>query len=209
RGWLKSWSRRTAENERLAEELEKKADENERLAEELEKKADENERLANINKGLVEELDRGLLEKERVVSDMKSRELVIDGLKSKSCELEEALESLSAERDHAVEVLEKELTDILVQLKGVDGVNTALNFLLADKEKELVFLRAHCELWTDSTEVKEKVITRHVKVLDGDGWEKLLLERSEALMAAFVIDAGNACHVPGDQISEVSFFTER
>ncbi|EKG04960.1 hypothetical protein TCSYLVIO_003982 [Trypanosoma cruzi] len=28
-------------------------------------------------------------------------------------------------------------------------------------------------------------------------------------MAAFVIDAGNACHVPGDQVSAVSFFTER
>ncbi|RNF12134.1 Flagellar attachment zone protein 1, partial [Trypanosoma conorhini] len=200
---------KAAENEKLAEELEQKAAENERLAEELEQKAAENEKLADGNKTLLEELERGSLERESVLSDMKSRELAFDGLQSKSRALEEAFANLCAERDHAVEALERELTDILVQLKGVDGVNSALNFLLADKEKELVFLRDHCELWTDPTEVKQKVVTRHVKVLDGDGWGKLLRERPEALMAAFVIDAGNACHVPGDQISEVSFFTER
>ncbi|EKF33463.1 hypothetical protein MOQ_002676 [Trypanosoma cruzi marinkellei] len=200
---------KTAENERLADELEQKTAENERLADELEQKAAENERLVGDKKRLEDELDRGVLERERIESECRSRELVVGGLESKSRELEEALLGLSAEKNNTVEALEKELTDILVQLKGVEGVNGALKRLLSDKEKELLFLRAHCELWTDPTEVKEKVVTRHVKVLDGDGWEKLLCERPEALMAAFVIDAGNACHVPGDQVSAVSFFTER
>ncbi|RNC59158.1 Flagellar attachment zone protein 1, partial [Trypanosoma cruzi] len=200
---------KAAENERLADELEQKTAENERLAEELEQKAAENERLVDDKKRLEEELERNVLERERIESECRSRELVVGGLESKSRELEEALVALSAEKYNAVETIEKELTDILVQLKGVEGVNGALRRLLSDKEKELVFLRAHCELWTDPTEVKEKVVTRHVKVFDGDEWEKLLCERPEALMAAFVIDAGNACHVPGDQVSAVSFFTER
>ncbi|EAN91538.1 hypothetical protein, conserved, partial [Trypanosoma cruzi] len=200
---------KAAENERLAEELEQKAAENERLAEELEQKAAENERLLDDKKRLEEELERNVLERERIESECRSRELVVGGLESKSRELEEALVALSAEKYNAVETIEKELTDILVQLKVVEGVNGALRRLLSDKEKELVFLRAHCELWTDPTEVKEKVVTRHVKVFDGDEWGKLLCERPEALMAAFVIDAGNACHVPGDQVSAVSFFTER
>ncbi|KEG11850.1 Flagellar attachment zone protein 1 [Trypanosoma grayi] len=216
-----------AENEKLAEELEQKNAENERLAEELEQKCSENRKLADEldtllkdlecmkgkNEELSIDLEKAVAEKEKVAGDARLQMLEFEAaksaLQSRVDQLERSLLDVTAEKDEAVSALEGELLDILVQLKGVNGVNVALEALMADMDKELKFLRAHCELWTDPVEKKNQVVTRHVKVFDGNGWEKLLRERPQALMAAFVLDSANACHVPGDQISEVSFFNEK
>ncbi|AAZ10965.1 hypothetical protein, conserved [Trypanosoma brucei brucei TREU927] len=211
---------KAAENEKLAEELELKAAENEKLAEELELKAAENEKLAEElelkvaeNKRLAEEVTQRLSEKELLAEDTSARLLEADSansaLQCKVKHLEEKLTLLSSEKETALATLEAEIVDLLTQLKGLNGTNSALESLCASKEKELVFLREHCELWTDPTTKKEKVITRHVKVFDGNEWMKLITDRPEALMSAFVIDAGNACHVPGDQIHEVSFLNNK
>nr|CCC90229.1 unnamed protein product [Trypanosoma congolense IL3000] len=207
---------KSAENEKLAEELEQKSAENERLAEELEQKSAENEKLAEEleqksaeNEKLAKQLMECIAEKDSFAEEARAKlqeaNSVSDALRMKLKHLEEEMSDLLSDKEAALATLESEIVDLLTELKGLTGINTALGLLCASKDKELGFLRDHCELWTDPTEKRERVVSRHVKVFDGNEWMKLLDDRPEALMAAFVIDAGNACHVPGDQIGDVSF----
>ncbi|KPI84315.1 putative flagellar attachment zone protein [Leptomonas seymouri] len=100
--------------------------------------------------------------------------------------------------------LQGELAEALCACKE----NEVLRAQLAEKGKEVEYLRRHSELWQDLGPVdgagKVKVTHRFTKVFDGD-WTRLIQQRPEALRAAFVIDSSNACHVPGDQISQVAF----
>nr|CCM14772.1 hypothetical protein, conserved [Leishmania guyanensis] len=100
--------------------------------------------------------------------------------------------------------VESEFLDVLMELKKVKGINDALQAVLRDKECEVKELRDHNELWEDPSGDMKQVVTRHTKIFDGN-WEKIVRDRPEALFAAFVIDSGNACHVPGDRITQVNF----
>ncbi|CBZ37554.1 hypothetical protein, conserved [Leishmania donovani] len=135
-------------------------------------------------------------------------------VKEKLRENSDLMVELEKVRDQAYEMdrrrqedgaaMEGELLVVLMELKKLKGINDALLALLRDKECEVKELRYHNELWVDPTGDKKQVVTRHTKIFDGN-WERIVRERPEALFAAFVIDSGNACHVPGDNIKQVSF----
>ncbi|EPY15604.1 hypothetical protein STCU_11896 [Strigomonas culicis] len=124
---------------------------------------------------------------------------------AQTCEaLRTTLDAAEAQHQKEKEDAESELVEAKNEVKKVKDENEALNVLLDQKEREIDQLKLHDDRWKDSVGDKKQVVTRHTKIFDGN-WSKLLQERPEALFAAFVVDASNACHVPGNQVSEVGF----
>ena len=124
------------------------------------------------------------------------------------------LEASKAAGRSAVDALEhrnEEMADLQAELAEALRAckeNDVLRAQLEEKDREIADLMRHSELWRDPAPAedagKAKVTHRFTKIFDGD-WTKLIQQRPEALMAAFVIDSSNACHVPGDQINQVAF----
>ncbi|CBZ30207.1 conserved hypothetical protein [Leishmania mexicana MHOM/GT/2001/U1103] len=159
------------------------------------------------------------------LDEYKAKQAALEKALALACAAQEAAEEklrensglmveLEKVRDQAYEVdcrrqedgaaMEGELLVVLMELKKLKGINDALLALLRDKECEVKELRYHNELWEDPPGDKKQIVTRHTKIFDGN-WERIVRERPEALFAAFIIDSGNACHVPGNNIKQVSF----
>ncbi|KPA82081.1 putative flagellar attachment zone protein [Leptomonas pyrrhocoris] len=188
------------ENDTLRNQLDELDDANKKLAKDLSNAEDEKQRLCDDLEAALDDLEQKKDDYEQLLENLEQVEGLLEASKASGRSAVDALE----QRNLEMADLQDELAEALEACKE----NERLRAELEAKDKEFADLMRHNELWRDPAPAedaaKAKVTHRFTKIFDGD-WTRLIQQRPEALMTAFVTDSSNACHVPGDQINQVAF----